>query len=106
MNSLSSSFVYVRVYLSIYFPPFFQIDFIFEAVALVAEDGWRLLPQYNFTKTSGEWFHVNNFAFMDRKCLSKVSYLGGEMDWKPDDSTTKTAFVLNDAILKVKEGMK
>ena len=84
----------------------FQIDYIFEAVALIAEEGWRLLPQYNFTKTSGEWFHVNNFAFTDRKCMAKVSYASGEMEWSPDESSTKTAFVLSDAILKVKEGIK
>ena len=38
--------------------------------------------------------------------LSKISYEGGEMLWRPDESSTKSAFVLQDAVLKVKENLK
>jgi len=32
-------------------------EYILEAVALVARDGWRLLPQYRFDPASGAWRH-------------------------------------------------
>ena len=31
--------------------------FILDAVELVAQQGWKLLPQYSFDATSGLWFH-------------------------------------------------
>jgi selenocysteine lyase/cysteine desulfurase len=33
------------------------VDYLIEAVRLVARDGWRLLPQYSFDPTSGDWAH-------------------------------------------------
>ena len=35
------------------------LEFILEAVRLVAEEGWRLLPQYMFNPETGEWRQVN-----------------------------------------------
>jgi selenocysteine lyase/cysteine desulfurase len=32
-------------------------EFILDAVDLVANEGWRLLPQYRFCERSGQWFH-------------------------------------------------
>ena len=34
-------------------------QFILDAVHLVANDGWRLLPQYRFDPASGRWRHVD-----------------------------------------------
>ena len=34
-----------------------ELDFIVEAITIIAEDGWRLLSQYEFETTSGEWKH-------------------------------------------------
>ena len=48
-----------------------QLEFILEAVALVSEKGWTLLPQYIFTAETGEWFHQSNLAFSERKCMAK-----------------------------------
>ena len=33
------------------------LDYVVEAVALVAEDGWRLLPDYRFEPATGMWRH-------------------------------------------------
>ena len=33
------------------------LDYIIEAVRLVARDGWRLLPDYRFDNASGRWRH-------------------------------------------------
>ena len=84
----------------------YQVEFILDALLLIAEEGWKLLPQYNFSTSTGEWFHINNFAFVDRRCLKNISYADGEMTWKPDELAGKSAFILGDAILKVKENTK
>ena len=43
--------------------PYFMDDetlgFVLEAVKLVAEEGWKLLPQYMFNPETGEWRQVN-----------------------------------------------
>lgn len=33
------------------------VDFVLEAVKMVAEHGWKLLPQYMFNPETGEWKH-------------------------------------------------
>jgi hypothetical protein len=33
------------------------VDYIIEAVRLVARDGWRLLPDYRFDNATGRWHH-------------------------------------------------
>jgi selenocysteine lyase/cysteine desulfurase len=40
-----------------YFIPEEEFDYIVEAVHLVAEKGWRLLPLYRYAAGSGEWSH-------------------------------------------------
>ena len=35
------------------------VDYLIEAVRLVAQDGWRLLPDYRFDLTTGLWRHRN-----------------------------------------------
>lgn len=34
-----------------------DIDFVLEAVKMVAEEGWKLLPQYKLNNETGEWRH-------------------------------------------------
>ena len=34
-------------------------DYIVQAVAIIAEHGWRLLPEYRMDATSGRWRHVH-----------------------------------------------
>ncbi|ELU08113.1 hypothetical protein CAPTEDRAFT_90010, partial [Capitella teleta] len=64
--------------------PFFmtddELDFVLEAVKLVAEFGWKLLPLYNFNPETGEWRHRQHQIFKDRKWLGHISYAKGRMD--------------------------
>ena len=40
-----------------YFTSETAFDYVIEAVRLVAESGWKLLPEYRFCPRSGGWFH-------------------------------------------------
>ncbi len=55
-------------------------DFILEAVHIVANDGWKLLPWYEFDLASGRWRHTdqNDTAAFS---LSDVSYRSGTMEY-------------------------
>ena len=98
-------------------PGFVQIDllwynekneneFILDAVSFIAQHGWHFLPQYQFTKETGEWSHINNLAFGARKCLADVRFNGRSMAWPDMGTVERTAFILDDAILKAKEALK
>ncbi|MFW5905084.1 MAG: aminotransferase class V-fold PLP-dependent enzyme [bacterium] len=39
-----------------------EFDYLVDAVHLVAEEGWRLLPQYRFDAASGGWRHRDGLA--------------------------------------------
>ena len=73
---------------------------------MVAEDGWKLLPQYLFNLESGEWLHHSNPAMMDRKSLQKISYADGAFYFEQAGNDTKTTFNLYDTLLKAKEIIK
>ena len=73
---------------------------------MVAEDGWKLLPQYLFNLESGEWLHNSNPAMMDRKSLQKISYAEGSFCFEQAGNDTKTTFNLYDTLLKAKEIIK
>lgn len=81
-------------------------EFILDAVAFIAQHGWQFLPQYQFTKSTGEWSHINNLAFGARKALADVRFDGGTMAWPDMGAMERTAFILDDAILKAKEALK
>ncbi len=57
-------------------------DYIIEAVHLVAEQGWKLLPWYDFDPATGHWRHVDGAA-MPLPDLTEISYAGGEMQAAP-----------------------
>ncbi len=62
-------------------------DYIVEAVRLVAREGWRLLPDYQFDPSSGLWRHRNGPAEPPLR-LSQVSYADdGEMVFPRHDTT-------------------
>ena len=52
-------------------------EFILDAVAFVATDGWRLLPEYRLDVDSGLWRHVNGVA-EPPLTLSSIRYDAGE----------------------------
>lgn len=39
-----------------------EFDFLVQAVHLVADEGWRLLPQYRFEASTGSWQHRDGLA--------------------------------------------
>ncbi|MEK6720688.1 MAG: aminotransferase class V-fold PLP-dependent enzyme [Chloroflexota bacterium] len=53
-------------------------EFVLAAVDLVASDGWRLLPEYEFDAASGLWSHAAG-AGDPPMSLSDVRYEGGRM---------------------------
>jgi selenocysteine lyase/cysteine desulfurase len=56
------------------------IDFLIEAVRLVARDGWRLLDDYRFDPVTGRWSHrVGQSA--PPMSLYDVCFDGGEVTW-------------------------
>ncbi|KAK7097022.1 uncharacterized protein [Littorina saxatilis] len=58
-----------------------ELNFVLQAVAMVAEHGWKLLPQYMFNPETGEWRHKEHQVFRERKWLGHISYGGGHMQY-------------------------
>ncbi|KAJ8037376.1 Cysteine desulfurase 1, chloroplastic [Holothuria leucospilota] len=65
------------------------ISFVLDAVAMVSEHGWKLLPQYMFNPETGEWKQRHHQVFQDRRWLGSISYASGEMQ-VPPPPTVKT----------------
>ncbi|XP_048589308.1 uncharacterized protein LOC5522122 [Nematostella vectensis] len=66
------------------FPYFMSEDsaaFVRKAVLMVAESGWKLLPQYMFNPETGEWRHRKHKVFHNRKWLGSISYSTGELTY-------------------------
>nr|XP_018898965.1 PREDICTED: uncharacterized protein LOC109031724 [Bemisia tabaci] len=63
--------------------PFFmsdsELNFVLEALKMVATEGWKLLPQYLLNPETGEWRHHTNVVFKDRKWLGSIRYTDGKM---------------------------
>ncbi|XP_072040662.1 uncharacterized protein [Amphiura filiformis] len=57
------------------------VDFVLSAVAMVAEHGWKLLPQYMFNPETGEWKQRHHQVFQDRRWLGSISYASGKMQY-------------------------
>ncbi len=47
-----------------YFIPEEEFDYLVEAVHLIADRGWRLLPLYRFDAATGEWSHRDGLPFL------------------------------------------
>jgi selenocysteine lyase/cysteine desulfurase len=56
-------------------------EFIIEAVHLVANAGWKLLPFYRFDITTGLWLHRDGRGDPPMS-LADISYEGGEMAYR------------------------
>jgi selenocysteine lyase/cysteine desulfurase len=63
-----------------------QFQFILDAIHLIANDGWRLLPHYTFNPDTGEWRHrAHNPTGVMR--LGEVSYRTGKMEYRSRHAT-------------------
>lgn len=58
------------------------VDYVIEAVAFVASEGWRFLPQYTVNPETGEWRHIHHTVFKERRWLGHISYASGTMSYK------------------------
>ncbi|XP_056010628.1 uncharacterized protein LOC125679381 isoform X2 [Ostrea edulis] len=79
---------FVRINLP-YFMDEETVQFVLEAVKLVAKEGWKLLPQYMFNPETGEWRQKDFQVFKDRKWLGHISYRSGEMHYKVPPNIVK-----------------
>ncbi|MEI2712313.1 MAG: aminotransferase class V-fold PLP-dependent enzyme [Nocardioides sp.] len=61
-------------------------DYIIEAVALVAREGWKLLGDYRFEPDTGLWRHRNGPVEPPLR-LSQIRYDTGEMTYERHDTT-------------------
>jgi len=67
-------------------------EFILDAVDLLAAEGWRLLPHYDFCPTTGIWRHRDARAGRSLS-LDDVSYASGKMQYRSRHLTEpETAF--------------
>lgn len=65
---------FVRLSL-VYFMPDEEVDYILEAINIVARDGWKLLPQYRYDVEEGSWHHAHfNEKPLPLMSLSDISY--------------------------------
>lgn len=76
-------------------------NYLIEAVALVAREGWKLLPDYRFDPVTGLWHHRAGAAEPPLR-LSQVSYdEDGTMTY-PRHDTTAPASVLDDHLAEAR----
>ncbi|HEY0252556.1 MAG TPA: aminotransferase class V-fold PLP-dependent enzyme, partial [Kofleriaceae bacterium] len=63
-----------------------QFQFLVDAINLIANDGWRLIPHYNFNPDTGEWRHRNHNP-ADVLRLADISYRAGKLEYRARHST-------------------
>ncbi len=56
-------------------------DYILAAVELVADQGWRLLPDYDFCPTTGSWKHRGKKEISVMR-LADIRYDAGKMEYR------------------------
>ena len=64
-----------------------SFDFIVKAVHLVADEGWRLLPDYSFDAASGGWWHTRSGRPRAAMSLRDLSYRSGKLQFRSRMST-------------------
>ncbi len=57
------------------------VDYIIEAVNMIADEGWKLLPSYSFNEHTGIWRHINTGS-LARPDLGAISYASGKMEYQ------------------------
>ena len=58
-----------------------EVNFVLDAIAFVAEHGWKMMPQYIFNNETGEWRHHSNQVFHQRRWLGNISYADGSFKY-------------------------
>ena len=65
-------------------------DFLLRAVHLVADEGWKLLPQYRFDPATGGWRHRRGWPEPPMG-LGDVTYRAGKMEYRSRHATEPEA---------------
>ena len=67
-------------------------SYLLEAVSLIAEHGWRLLPAYEFNPTSGLWRH-RDLRRSRIASLHDITYESGRMEYATRHATEPEASI-------------
>ena len=78
-------------------------DYIVQAVHLVANEGWKLLPDYEFVPMSGRWQHRSGVPQASMK-LADLSYRGGRLEY-PRRALSAPRWVLPDYLVEARRLM-
>jgi hypothetical protein len=63
-----------------------QFQFLLDAIHLVADEGWKLLPEYRFAPDTGLWHHARGVPEAAMR-LADVTYRGGKMEYRSRHAT-------------------
>ncbi len=61
-------------------------DFILDAVEIIADQGWKLLPDYDFCPESGQWWHRGGRREAKLR-LTDVTYRSGKLEYRSRHAT-------------------
>ncbi|XP_054721621.1 uncharacterized protein LOC129231354 [Uloborus diversus] len=78
-----------------FFMPDEDINYVVDAIALIAKNGWKLLPQYIFNPETGEWKHKLKQVVLGRKWLGSISYKDGFFSVKGEQFSEKPASMMD-----------
>jgi selenocysteine lyase/cysteine desulfurase len=67
-----------------------EFSYLVDAIHIVANDGWRLLPHYDFDPDSGQWRHRSRRGH-DVRRLTDVSYRCGRLEFRSRYATEPEA---------------
>ncbi|MBZ0231931.1 MAG: aminotransferase class V-fold PLP-dependent enzyme [Deltaproteobacteria bacterium] len=63
-----------------------QFQFLLDAIHMVAEHGWKLLPDYRFAPDTGLWHHAAGAPDAAMR-LADITYRGGKMEYRSRQAT-------------------
>ena len=75
-----------------------EIGFVLDALEMIADQGWKLLPQYRMNNETGDWKHFSNLEYKERTWLGNISYVDGtfkfndKFEKQPSDDETINSF--------------
>lgn len=80
-----------------------DVEYVITSVTMVAQDGWKLLPQYMFNPETGEWRHRTHQVFSDRKWLGSIDYRSGHFSHKKFDEASGLPLNRQECLNRAKE---
>ncbi len=63
-----------------------QFQFLLDAIHMIAEHGWKLLPDYRFAPETGLWHHAAGAPDAAMR-LADISYRAGKMEYRSRQAT-------------------